>query len=135
MLGQCLCGTVKFEVNIRTEQIAVCHCSMCRKWGGGPSLTLEVVDHLKVTGEKSIGKYASSEWAARYFCKECGTNLYYKLNERDYYSVNAQLFELPDHAKIHLEIYTDHKPAYYPFLSSAKRMTEQDVIDLFSSEN
>ncbi len=35
MFGQCLCGSVQFETNIHPEQITVCHCSMCRKWGGG----------------------------------------------------------------------------------------------------
>lgn len=135
MLGQCLCGTVQFEVNIEPEKITVCHCGMCRKWGGGPSLTLEVTEKLKMTGEKSITEYASSEWASRYFCKQCGTNLYYKLNERDYYSLNAELFDLPDNTQIHLEIYTNHKPHYYQFLSHSRQMTEQDVIDLFSVQD
>lgn len=108
---------------------------MCRKWDGGPSLTLELTKKLKITGEKSIAKYASSEWASRYFCKQCGINLYYKLNERNYYSLNAELFELPDDAQIHLEIYADHKPHYYGFLSQSRQMTEQNVIDLFAIQN
>ncbi|WP_278804663.1 GFA family protein [Acinetobacter soli] len=73
-------------------------------------------------------------WAARYFCHQCGTNLFYKLNEREYYSINAELFDLTSDAKIHLEIYADHKPDYYQFLTKSPQLTERQVIDQFSSD-
>lgn len=134
MLGACLCGAVQIDVEVNSEEITVCHCSMCRTWGGGPALTVESTQKIKLTGQQFVRKYDSSEWAARYFCRQCGTNLFYKLNEREYYSINAELFDLTSDAKIHLEIYADHKPDYYQFLTKSPQMTEQQVIDQFSSD-
>lgn len=134
MLGACLCGAVQIDVEVNSEEITVCHCSMCRTWGGGPALTVESTQKIKLTGQQFVRKYDSSEWAARYFCQQCGTNLFYKLNEREYYSINAELFDLASNAKIHLEIYADHKPDYYQFLTKSPQLTERQVIDQFSSD-
>ena len=32
--GQCLCGAVKVTVKNMKNNVDVCHCGMCRKWGG-----------------------------------------------------------------------------------------------------
>lgn len=40
--GSCLCGSVTLKVQIESETFDVCHCSMCRKWGGGPAFTVDV---------------------------------------------------------------------------------------------
>jgi len=33
--GSCLCGKVKYEYDGEIEEIAMCHCSQCRKAQGG----------------------------------------------------------------------------------------------------
>ncbi|WP_291972226.1 hypothetical protein [Candidatus Symbiopectobacterium sp.] len=40
--GQCLCGAVTVEVpEACVHEVSVCHCNMCRQWGGGPLLAVE----------------------------------------------------------------------------------------------
>ena len=40
MRGQCLCGTVSFEVDVPERTYSVCHCGMCRRWSGGPLMSV-----------------------------------------------------------------------------------------------
>ncbi len=39
--GSCLCGAVSLSTTSMNHHVAACHCSMCRKWGGGPLLAVE----------------------------------------------------------------------------------------------
>ena len=34
--GSCLCGSVTISASLLKNEMAACHCGMCRKWGGGP---------------------------------------------------------------------------------------------------
>ena len=34
--GSCLCGSVSYQFQIAENVFDVCHCSLCRKWTGGP---------------------------------------------------------------------------------------------------
>ncbi len=67
MLGACLCGAVQIDVEVNSEEIAVCHCSMCRTWGGGPALTVESTQKIKLTGQQFVRKYDSSELGSAIF--------------------------------------------------------------------
>ncbi|MCG3738137.1 GFA family protein, partial [Vibrio cincinnatiensis] len=33
--AKCLCGSVALEVEYASNEVAACHCSICRNWGGG----------------------------------------------------------------------------------------------------
>ena len=53
--GQCLCGAVKSEGR-GTPEIAICHCDMCQKWHGGPSLAVRFEGGLSIVdGAQSVG--------------------------------------------------------------------------------
>lgn len=137
MQGQCLCGEVSFEIE-ETSEVAVCHCGMCRKWSGGPHMSLESKS-VQITGKDHIQRYASSEWGSRSFCKQCGTNLFYQLNaDPQTFYLNSQLFDFPAQAQIVSEIYVDHKPTFYPFLSkkpksSRKQISKKCLVGHFNS--
>ncbi|MFC3901436.1 Uncharacterized conserved protein [Acinetobacter marinus] len=132
MHGQCLCGAVRIQTTTVTT-LNVCHCGMCRRWGSGAFVSTESTQ-VDITGKDLIQHYASSTWASRSFCQQCGTHLYYQLNaDQHTYYLNAQLFDLELPIEVAQEIYTDHKPAYYPFFSiQSKKMTQQDVESLFA---
>ena len=51
ILGSCLCGQVKFELDGSIERINNCHCSMC------------------------VATYQSSESNAQGFCRNCSSNM------------------------------------------------------------
>lgn len=87
---------------------------------------------VQFEGTENITVYASSEWAERAFCKNCGTHLYYKLLSTGEYFVPAGAFESSEF-EIVSQIYIDKKPGYYSFANQTPMLTEQQVIERFTS--
>jgi hypothetical protein len=74
--GQCLCGTVRYEVDGPYQSMMSCHCSMCRKHHGAPFATYvsaPLAGFRWVSGQDSVSEYKSSASSTRYFCKVCGS--------------------------------------------------------------
>ena len=77
--GSCLCGKVSYEFDGVIEEIAMCHCSLCRKAQGGAFATNSPVDARKLsfTGQEFISEFLEEEKKKiRAFCKNCGSPLY-----------------------------------------------------------
>ena len=107
MNGSCLCGKVKFELDGLLQNVANCHCSMCRKFHGAAFGTYGTAVSLNwISGAELIKVYKSSEKAERGFCSNCGSSIYYKsaiinspfeialgvLDQEPNYPVNADIF-------------------------------------------
>ena len=74
--GSCLCGDVAFAINGAVDQMANCHCSMCRKFHGAAFATFGVVapsDFEWLRGEDNVVHYQSSSRGWRNFCPRCGS--------------------------------------------------------------
>lgn len=63
--GSCLCGKVTITIFPEKALFDACHCGMCRKWGGGPALTVEGGNGFEIKGQEYVSVYDSSEWAQR----------------------------------------------------------------------
>ena len=126
--GGCLCGGVKFEVNLKEADVHICHCDLCKKWAGGPSLSLMCEDDWAITGEENLTWFDSSEWAQRGFCNKCGTHLFGRVPAGDYRGVYAGALDSQDGLKINMHIFIDKKPSYYDFTDDAKRLTGDEFF-------
>lgn len=93
-------------------------------------LTVLCGPNVEFTGTDQIAVYASSEWAERAFCKQCGTHLYYKLLTTSEYSIPAGAFDSTDF-DLASQIYIDKKPKYYSFANQTPMLTEQQVIEKY----
>ena len=77
--GSCLCGAVRFAVELPTLFCAHCHCSMCRRahgagyvtWFGVPVARLTIV-----SGVQQLVRFQSSDHGTRSFCGRCGSSLF-----------------------------------------------------------
>ncbi|MDN3646348.1 GFA family protein [Pontixanthobacter aestiaquae] len=125
--GKCLCGAVTIVVAQMKPHLDICHCDMCRRWGGmafmgisGKSFTL--------SGEEHVTSYPSSQWAERAFCNTCGSNLWYRFTPDDHYSFLAGLFDLPDNIGFLQQIFIDEKPGYYDFVQQCPMKTGSEII-------
>lgn len=130
--GHCLCGAVTLSLSIDRPSMAVCHCSFCRRWGGGPLMSMECHQPPRIEGEAHVRVYASSEWAERGFCDRCGSHLFYRLREGEFYSVPVGLFDQSGDWPFELQIFTDEKPANYCFANQTREMTGQEVFEQWS---
>ena len=76
--GQCLCGSIKYEVAKIEEQMGHCHCSMCRKFHGAAFATFgeaKSENFRWVTGENFLKSYIATNGTTRKFCENCGSSL------------------------------------------------------------
>ena len=74
--GHCECGRVRFEFDGEIQDFSHCHCSQCRRLHGAAFATFAGVvrkDFRYISGEDSIGVYASSARNDRVFCRVCGS--------------------------------------------------------------
>ncbi len=133
MQGKCLCGAVTVSASPNTH-VEACHCSMCRRWSGGPLLAIHCGSDVQFTGKEQVGVYDSSEWAERGFCKQCGTHLFYRFKSADSYAIPAGLFEKQEQLALHEQIYIDSKPDYYAFANNTPVLTEAEVLKRFGME-
>ena len=131
--GSCLCGGVHVKVAKVANNIGACHCGMCRKWGGGPLLSIDCGSEVTFVGEGNISTFDSSEWATRGFCKKCGTHLFYHLHASNQYIMPVGLLENSDELLFDHQIFIDKKPSYYSFANKTGNMTEAEVFTLYGA--
>lgn len=78
--GSCLCGKVRYQLSGPVGDIVHCHCQTCRKAHGAAFSSVAAVadNHFSVSGREQLASFESSKGKRRYFCSNCGTQLYAK---------------------------------------------------------
>ncbi|MEJ7601516.1 MAG: GFA family protein [Kofleriaceae bacterium] len=128
MTGRCLCGAVKFSAaEVETEHHA-CHCGMCRRWSSSAFLAATAKD-VTFDGRDELALYDSSAWAARGFCRICGTTLFYFLKPTQTYAFSVGAFDDPTPFRLVREIFIDRKPPGYAFEGDHERWTEAETFE------
>jgi len=129
--GSCLCGAVTVVTGGGEKSLGACHCRKCRKWSGGPFMELECGSDVEFLGKENIGVFASSEWAERAFCRNCGSHLYMKLKSSNEYGVPMGLFEDCEGVEFDRQVFYDKKPPYYSFSNPTRNITSESIYELF----
>lgn len=129
--GRCLCGAVRVNVETPESTVSACHCNMCRRWGGGPLLSVHSDGGVSFQGGEAIGVFASSEWAERGFCTRCGTHLFYRLKGSEQYGIPVGLLD-GDAWRVTEDIFVDEKPAYYELANDTRKLTGAEVFALYA---
>ncbi len=125
--GKCLCGAVKFTAENPDPHVHACHCSMCRGWTGSLMMAA-TVESVQFEGEAHVKRYASSDWAARGFCDQCGTSLFYYVNDPGTYIMATGCFDDTEQFQLAGEIYIDEKPSGYNFAGDHDRLTGAECL-------
>lgn len=77
--GSCFCKAVQYRITSAIPMAVNCHCSKCKKAGGGAFSSLAVVreKHLEITsGKESLASYQLGENLSKHFCRNCGTPIF-----------------------------------------------------------
>lgn len=130
MKGSCLCGAVEITAP-ESGEVSLCHCTMCRRWTGGPMFAVHVQGDVRFSGAEPV-TYRSSDWAERGFCPACGTHLFYRLIPANEYMLSAGVFQAQDF-RLTSQIFIDEKPDFYHLGNDTPVLTGQQVFEQFSS--
>ena len=101
---------------------------MCRRWSGGSSFFAAASDGVAFASEEALGRYDSSEWAQRGFCKRCGTTLFYFLKPASAYLISVGAFDDQSPFRLVREICIDQKPDGYAFAGDQERWSEAETF-------
>lgn len=74
--GGCACGAVRYRLDAPPFDAGYCHCDLCRRASGAPLLAFASVPadaFVLVSG--TPGKWQSTSFGERWFCRDCGTQL------------------------------------------------------------
>ena len=77
--GSCLCGGVRFEVDLPFIRAGHCHCSRCRKHSGTSVCTQGRVwrnQFRLLHGAELIRNFKTAGHASKAFCSVCGSSLF-----------------------------------------------------------
>ena len=134
--GRCLCGAVE-AIGRGEAEVKTCRCQMCRRWHGGPAVSVNFSGGIAITvGAEQIAWYRSSEWAERGFCRVCGSTLFYRIVDNpDELSGEAGQFDLPAGLKITEQFFIDEKPDYYDFTGDALGLTGAEVFARYAPKD
>jgi len=129
--SQCLCGAVSITATDINPKFTVCHCDTCRTWGGAPFFAVQCGKNVTLTGGDNIKRFASSPWATRGFCGNCGTHLFYQLNKSGEYNMPVGLFPTLSGLAMEMQYFSDQRPGYYCFSNQTKEMSKAQIIIFF----
>ena len=76
--GSCLCGAVRFSVELPSVFCGHCHCSMCQRAHGAGYVTWFAVkrEQLSLQAGEDLERFKSSDHGTRSFCRRCGSSLF-----------------------------------------------------------
>lgn len=78
--GKCHCGAIGYEAEVIPGTVAICHCSDCQAFAGGPYRAMIRPDpasfKLSGTPKHYTKTAASGRQRVQGFCSACGSQLY-----------------------------------------------------------
>ena len=86
--GSCLCGSIKYEVEIIPDKIFNCHCQFCRKAHGADYVSLALVkaSTLTIDDQNShLTEHLNDIGGYRAFCSNCGTRMMNYASDKNMY--------------------------------------------------
>ena len=113
MIGQCICGTVSFEVQGKLPGLYHCYCTLCQKQGGTASnaATIVYLENFQwKSGESKIKKWQKETGFSSHFCIDCGSPVPNIFNT-DYVWVPIGLMETVNPI-VKANIWLSSKPAW-----------------------
>lgn len=122
--GRCLCGDVRIALTDWEPGVSVCHCAMCRRWGGGIMAGFNApAEAVTVTG--AVGRFASSDFSERAFCPRCGSNLWMR-DTGGAYELSPGLFEDAAGFPLTREVYADRAHRFAALSGDHPRITRAE---------
>ena len=115
--GGCLCGAVSYQAEVETPLAMSCYCTDCQRSTGSSCASFVAVPaasfELKGAPKSFTKKGESGMDVTRYFCAECGCQLYSEVEVRPgMYFVKLGSLESSDDLAPRVHIWTGSKASW-----------------------
>ena len=109
--GGCHCGRLRYQFSGPLQDIAHCHCAICRRVSGGLVTTwITLPAQVFQWTQGTPARYDSSSSCARYFCSNCGAHLALVTHlSPDTVDVTIATLDHPEQAPADRHIWTDSR--------------------------
>ena len=113
--GSCLCGGVRFEITGTPLFMTYCHCTRCRKVGGGASVAVRAEQFRWVRGRELVVRYEPEPpyHLVRCFCRVCGSYLGEPETNARGFPIAASALDDDPGVRPVLHEHVAEKPAWY----------------------
>ena len=113
--GSCLCGKVKYEISGKIGDIVHCHCRSCRKAHGSAFSSVAAIDDddFNLLHKDPLGCFESSKGKNRYFCLNCGTQVYAKKDGTKHVILRLGSLDNDPKSKEKSHIWVSQKATWY----------------------
>ena len=78
LTGECLCGSITYEIAGGVKDARSCHCSRCRKAFSSQASSYAQVKAAEFSwtkGQELLSSYINEEGTGHQFCSKCGSTL------------------------------------------------------------
>jgi hypothetical protein len=128
VMGQCLCGKVRFEVDGDLGETRLCYCELCRRANGSAfsaNVRVPTEQYRLLIGREDIREYESSPGAFRAFCSYCGSPVYARV-VNDPANIRVRLGTLAQDAQAQVvaHVWVRSKPAWYSIVDDLPKYDE-----------
>ena len=131
LTGSCLCGAIQYTVDADIQELRACHCTSCQKASGGAGtvnavLPSKALKFTKGTPKKFSGVADSGRTLHRYFCGDCGSQIYSQRETTpDVVAFRIGTLDNPGPMKITAHIWTKSARSWHHMEPGAKQMPGQ----------
>lgn len=124
--GSCLCGKVKYEISGKVGDIVHCHCQTCRKAHSSAFSSVAAVNDadFKLSGREQLNVYESSKGKHRYFCSNCGTQIYAKREATEHIILRLGSLDSDPKSNEKNHIWVSQKASWYSLHSEIPEYQE-----------
>jgi hypothetical protein len=139
LTGNCLCGTVRFELHGKPGPFAYCHCTMCQRASGsafGANVPVRARYLKWVSGLESIAEYESSPGKFRAFCRSCGSPVYSRRDaEPDSFRIRLGTLNGDPERRAFGHFWVASKAAWFEIADALPQYPEGSVTDSVADDD
>lgn len=132
MEGQCLCGTVSFEIEGPLPNLYQCHCSICRKLSGSSSDTATFLNREQFKWRSGLDVIQSYRMESGYrsdFCQKCGSSVPHLMDNQEQYWIPAGLLDESGNEKVVAHLYVSRKAIWDVLAGQGTQFAEMPPMD------
>jgi hypothetical protein len=140
--GGCACGAIRFHLASAPYDTGWCHCRLCQHISGSAGMvftTVPIADLVVDQGADRLGRFRSTSFGEREFCRDCGAPLtIHVAHQPDEIDIAVGALDMPGAVSPGFHLYVDEVPSWmtladglpcYPALRPTTRGLDAGRVD------